>query len=118
MWAWRSTRSPPSPIPKLNRARPAGSLMRRILRLRRIQLDVECLLFFVHVEILAEGLVALRDHLHQNRALRYRRDFDEDFLIGAQLPFGADLFAELGLGAPLDEFDHHARALDRLAARA
>src|SRR5260370_37019239 len=44
-------------------------LMRRILRLRRIELDLDGFRFVVDVEDLAEGLVPLGDHLRPNGAL-------------------------------------------------
>jgi hypothetical protein len=62
--ASKSTSSPP--LPSRDRK---GRSVRRVLRLRRIEGDLQRLLFLVNIEILPKRLVVFRDDLHQNRPL-------------------------------------------------
>src|SRR5437773_10614040 len=88
--------------------------MRRVLRLWRLELDFEGFLFFVDVEFLSERLISLGVYLNQNLALRDRRNGGYTFLIGLQLPTGADLFAQLHHRPAFDELDQDAGPVDRL----
>src|SRR5580698_6084103 len=124
--ALKSTSSPPLPsrnilshdLEPYSRAEGVVRSMRRVLRLWRIELDFERLLVLVDIEVLPKRLVILRDDLHQDGALRDGWDLDQALLVGAQLPFQADLLAELRLRAPFYELDDNARVFHWSAARA
>src|SRR5580698_1441685 len=124
--ALKSTSSPPLPsrnilshdLEPYSRAEGVVRSMRRVLRLWRIELDFERLLVLVDIEVLPKRLVILRDDLHQDGALRDGWDLDQALLVGAQLPFLANLLAQFRYRVSFDELDDHASAFHRPAARA
>src|SRR5215471_5124028 len=85
--------------------------VRRVLLLRRIQRDVERLLFLADIEGVAERLVPFGDNLDANLALRNGRDAGLAILVGAQFEGGPDGLAKLDDGVSLNEADHDARAV-------
>src|SRR6266849_1645926 len=92
-------------------------LVRRILRLRRIQLDLDGFLGLVHIENLSESLVALRNHLNSDLPLWDGWDLGHAFLVGPHLPGLADLFPKLHLGAAAHEIDHNTCAIHGAAVQ-
>src|SRR5258708_39767572 len=88
-------------------------LMRRVLRLRRFELDFDGLLFFVDIELLSVRLIVLSDYLNQDLALGDRWNSGHAVLIGLQLPTCADLLTDLHRTA-CDESDNHAGAVHGL----
>src|ERR1019366_3449053 len=92
-------------------------LMRRVLLLWRVQLNLDGLLEFVHLERLAEGLITRGDHLDENGALRDLRHFRDTLLIRAHLPARVEFPAELDNGTALHELDHHVGVIDGLATQ-
>src|SRR5450631_807479 len=88
--------------------RPAGcrkSSVRRVLLLRRIELDVDGFFLFIDIEDLAESLVALGIYLNLNAALGDTGKADLAFLVGARFKLRADILAEtvprmFGIGLP------------------
>src|SRR5712691_837521 len=99
---WRGAQSSPG------RALARRSFVGRVLLLRRVEYDVERLLFFVDLECLAVGLVALRDYLDKNLALRNRWNLCLPVLVGAQFEGSAHSLPELDDGVPLNEPHHYA----------
>jgi len=89
--------------------------MRRVLRLRWIQRDLDCFFFLVDVEVFAKGLVVLGIDLDQDCALRNGWNFRQSLLIGLQFPLGSDLPAKLYYRMSFDELDDHAGVLDGFA---
>src|SRR5262249_2323478 len=87
-------------------------LMCGVLRLGRLELDFDGLLFFVDIELLPESLVVLGDYLNQNLALGDRRNACDAVLVGLQLPTGADFLAELHHRAAFDESHQNAGPVD------
>lgn len=70
-------------LPDFPKTMPASApqLMRRNLRLRRIQFDRQRLLLLIHLEHLAERLILLRNHLDADLPLRQLRDLRNPILI-------------------------------------
>ena len=60
--------------------------MRRILRLRWIELHLDCALVLVNIERPPESLVAFRDHLHANLPLRHLRNLRHTLLARTASP--------------------------------